>query len=190
MFQELELTVSMGTALSSGASCLDTMPESMCCTAPSDGVVDRAGSVDDDSADPDSLKGIFHVKDPKHMKILLELNGGVSSPIPDSESRSNDSNHPPDEPRYGNFLRKSLSPRVGPMGSMNVSWKNMIQCLRHELSPMISATMEGLLTSMKKYNYDLSDKMVDRVLDGIQSRMNLSNIETAYIRRAVERASM
>ena len=92
MFQEFALTVIMGTALSSGASCLDTMPESMCCTAPSDGVGDRADSIDDDSADPDSLKGIFHVEDPKHMKIVLELDGGVSSPIPDSESRSNDSN--------------------------------------------------------------------------------------------------
>ena len=78
----------------------------------------------------------------------------------------------------------TLSPR---MGSMKMSWKNMIQCLHHELSPMISTTMEGVMTTLKKYNYDLSDKMVDRVLNGMQSRMNLSNIETAYIRRAVKR---
>lgn len=74
---------------------------------------------------------------------------------------------------------------------MIMDWNHVIQCIRHELSPIISTAVETAVTWLKVRGHvkmnDLSDNMVNRVLLQIQ-KITLSNREAAYIKYATKRA--
>ena len=60
------------------------------------------------------------------------------------------------------------------------------QCIRHEMSPMMSTTMEAAVTSVKAEK--VTDQMVECVISEMQKRISLSNTDIAYIRGAIKRA--
>ena len=78
--------------------------------------------------------------------------------------------------------------------TMNIEWKHVIQCIRHEMSPLISTSLEAALTSLVFGNADspkmkdLSATFVDRVLNAMAQSLTLSNKEATYIKFAVQRA--
>lgn len=67
-----------------------------------------------------------------------------------------------------------------------VNWKMIAQCIRHEMSPMMSTSIEAAVASVKAHN--LTNESVERVIMEMQKRISLSNVEGAYIRGAVKRA--
>ena len=65
-------------------------------------------------------------------------------------------------------------------------WKHVVECIRHEMSSMISSVMEAVVTLLQ---VDIvSNATAVRVLSEMQKRISLSNAEAAYIRAAIKRA--
>ena len=74
-----------------------------------------------------------------------------------------------------------------------MNWNHIVQCIRHEISAAMSASMAAAVQSMKMNDLissknDLSEETLEQVLLSMQMRGSLSNKEIAYIRGAVKRA--
>ena len=82
-----------------------------------------------------------------------------------------------------NSISKSMKNKIF---TQTMSWKHIVECIRHEMSAVISTSMEAAVTAAKVV--DLSDESVVRVLREMQKRINLSNTEALYIKNAVQRA--
>lgn len=79
-----------------------------------------------------------------------------------------------------------------------INWRQLLECIRHELTPLISSAMEATLSSFNVNDseildspitlYDAGNDMVHRVLTEMQKKINLSDQEISCIKGAIMRA--
>ena len=88
-------------------------------------------------------------------------------------------------------LFRSLSERV-PFVALN--WSNIAQCVHHEMYPMMASNMKSVIETMDDIslcdNYGrLDEESMNKMIETLKSKRNVTNDEIEYIRKLAERAT-